>query len=133
MEKRYKTRIYYRDTDMGGVVYYGRYLEFLEIGRTEYIRDAGMSVQDLYEKHGIISPVIEVNVRYLRPARYDDEITISVQPEKITNVKIFIKYELFNQKGDLLCVAHTVNGSIDRESFRPVRFPDEFLALWKQT
>lgn len=82
MEFRWPMRVYYEDTDAGGIVYYANYLKFFERARTEWLRQLGFN-QELLRQQGVLFVVREVNARYLQPARLDDELEISVIVEKM--------------------------------------------------
>ena len=84
-----QVRIYYEDTDVGGVVYYANYLRFLERCRTEWLREIGCHQTELLRDTGIVFVVRSVNVEYLIPARLDDLLTVSLEVEKITRSQIF--------------------------------------------
>ena len=83
-------RIYYEDTDAGGVVYYANYLKFLERCRTEYLRSLGHEQANLLRDAGIAFVVRSVNLEYLKPARLDDLLTVSVEVEKTSRSQIFV-------------------------------------------
>ena|SRR3989338_4344167 len=100
-------RVYYADTDHGGVAYYATYLRWFEIGRTELLRELGVMQKDL-DSQGILLPVVEVKCEYKAPARYDDELTITTSLEKVGNKSIIFGYEV--SRGEkLLAKGHTVN------------------------
>ena len=82
-------RIYYEDTDAGGVVYYANYLKFLERCRTEWLREIGHEQGDLLRDPGIAFVVRNVAIDYLKPARLDDLLTVSLEVERITRSQIF--------------------------------------------
>ena len=116
-------RIYYEDTDAGGVVYYANYLKFLERCRTEWLRSVGHGQADLLRNTGIAFVVRNVSLDYLKPARLDDLLTVSLEVEKITRSQIFFRQhirranpdadngwdELINGKIQIVCVS--VNSS----------------------
>jgi acyl-CoA thioester hydrolase len=88
------------------VVYYGNYAMYFEIGRVEAIRHLGVSYKDI-EDMGIILPVVELNIKYLRPAKYDDLITIKTQIKTLpTDHKIVFDQEVYNEAGKLLTIGH---------------------------
>jgi acyl-CoA thioester hydrolase len=87
-------RIYYEDTDAGGVVYYANYLKFFERCRTEWLRDIGHDQADLLRDPGIAFVVRSVNVEYLKPARLDDQLMIGLEVEKITRAQIFFRQHI---------------------------------------
>ncbi len=95
-------RIHYALTDQMGVVYHGHYAQFYEIGRTEAIRQIGYTYKDI-EAMGIIMPVIDIHSRFLRPAKYDDLITVKTTLKELPqNHKIVFHSEIYNQKDELL-------------------------------
>ncbi len=97
-----KIRIHYALTDQMGFVYYGNYAQFYEIGRTEAIRQLGYTYKDI-EAMGIIMPVVDIHFRYLRPAKYDDLITVKTTLKEIPiHHKIIFHGEIYNEAGQLL-------------------------------
>jgi len=97
-------RIHYALTDQMGFVYYGHYAQFYEVGRTESIRQLGFTYKDM-EAMGIIMPVVDIHSRFLRPARYDDLITVKTTLKELpTNHRIIFHAEIFNEQGQLLNV-----------------------------
>ncbi len=97
-------RVRYAETDRMDVVYYGNYAMYFEIGRVEAIRHLGVSYKDI-EDMGIILPVVELNIKYLRPAKYDDLITIKSQIKTMpTDHKIIFDQEVYNSSGKLLTI-----------------------------
>ena len=113
----------YAETDMMGVVYHGSYLPWFEVGRTHLLRQHGVVYRQL-ETGGFFLPVLEVNVRYLRPARYDDTITIVTTLREKPVLRIRLDYEV--RRGDeLLATGQTTHAFIDRNG-RPVRPPTVF-------
>lgn len=95
-------RIHYALTDQMGVVYHGHYAQFYEIARTEAIRQIGYTYKDI-EAMGIIMPVIDIHSRFLRPARYDDLITVkTILKELPVHHKIVFHHEIYSESGELL-------------------------------
>ena len=95
-------RIHYALTDQMGVVYHGHYAQFYEIGRGEAIREIGYTYKDI-EAMGIIMPVVDIHSRFLRPAKYDDLITVKTTLKELpAHHKIVFHSEIFNEAGDLL-------------------------------
>src|ERR1041384_1403012 len=97
-EFSWRTRVYWEDTDGGGVVYYANYLKFMERARTEWLRAQGHSQQELAEKFGFVFAVVEVQVSYRRPARLDDEITITCLP--VPEGRASIRFKQVIRKGE---------------------------------
>jgi acyl-CoA thioester hydrolase len=97
-------RVRYGETDQMGYLYYGNYALYFEVGRVEAIRQLGLSYAEL-EKQGVIMPVAEMNVKYLRPAFYDDLLTVKTTLKELpVDHKITFHSELFNEQGKLLNV-----------------------------
>lgn len=95
-------RVRYAETDQMNVVYYGNYAQYFEVGRVESIRNLGMSYKDM-EASGVIMPVTEMQIRYLRPAKYDDLLTIKTTLRELpTAHKIEFYQEVYNEEGKLL-------------------------------
>jgi acyl-CoA thioester hydrolase len=117
-------RVRYSDTDHFGVVYYARYLDWFEAGRTEILRAKGITYADL-EKKGLFAPVVEVKVTYKKPARYDDIVVLETTIENIGNSSIKFNYKVINKAtGELLAEAYTVNVFINKD-MESVRIPNE--------
>lgn len=113
-----KIRVRYGETDQMGYMYYGNYAEFFEVGRVEMLRSLGMTYSGM-EEAGIIMPVIEMNCKYLKPALYDEEISIKVIVEKMPGIRIHFRYELYNEKEELIHIGETHLVFINRKTNRP--------------
>jgi acyl-CoA thioester hydrolase len=125
IQSRSQIIVRYAETDMMGVVYHGSYLPWFEIGRTTLLREQGLPYREL-EAEGFRLPVLEVTARYLRPALYDDTVTIVTTLREKPTLRIHLEYELF--KGDdLIATGKTLHAFIDRQG-RPVRPPPRFVA-----
>ena len=122
-------RVYYKDTDAGGVVYNTRYGEFLEIARTEMFRHLGLSPKEVIERYDLIFPVIELKLQYIKPAVYDTLLVIETKITKISPVRIFFEYSVKDESGTLYCTAKSVNCGVNRQTLKPKRFPFEFHSL----
>jgi len=95
-------RVRYAETDQMNVVYYGNYAQYFEVGRVESIRQLGFTYKDM-EASGVIMPVIELNIRYLRPATYDELLTVRTQIRELpVDHRIEFHQEVFNEKGKML-------------------------------
>lgn len=119
-------RVRYGETDQMGYVYYGNYAEYFEMGRVEWLRNLGTSYKEM-EKSGIMLPVLNLNVNYLKPAKYDDLLTIKTTLKKIPTVKIEFDFEVFNEKNVLLTTGYTSLVFINIEKNKPTRCPDSIL------
>jgi acyl-CoA thioester hydrolase len=115
-------RVRYAETDKMGVVYHSNYLIWFEIGRTDWLRETGMTYREM-EADGIQLPVIEAHCEYRLGARYDDDVEIRTLAKKLSPVRIQFDYQAIRRSdGVLLAAGHTVHATIDREG-RPVRMP----------
>ncbi|MGB5236106.1 MAG: thioesterase family protein [Flavobacteriaceae bacterium] len=119
-------RIRYSETDQMGVVYHGNYLQFMEIGRVEWLRALGISYKSM-EENGIMLPVISLQINYKKSAVYDDLITVVTKLKKKPTVRIEFDYEIYNEKGEQLIEANTVLAFLDILSKRPIRCPEYLL------
>lgn len=96
----FKKRVRYAETDKMGYLYYGRYATLYEIGRVEWLRSIGVSYLDLEDVHGIILPVVSVESRFMKPAYYDEELTIISTLSEIPTKMINFYREILNEKGE---------------------------------
>ncbi|MGN6509772.1 MAG: acyl-CoA thioesterase [Chitinophaga sp.] len=117
-------RVRYGETDQMGYLYYGNYALYYEVGRTDAIRQLGFTYREL-EEQGVMMPVAELNVKYLRPAYYDDVITVkTILKEMPANHKIQFHSELYNQKGELLNVGTVTLAFIDAKTKTRMSMPE---------
>ena len=120
-----KIRVRYGETDRMGYVYYGNYAEYFEVARVEALRNLGFSYRKL-EDEGIMLPVLNYSVKYLKPAYYDDELTIKVTIKEIPMARIRFDYEVYNEKDELTTVADTTLVFINRLANKPCSAPQDF-------
>jgi acyl-CoA thioester hydrolase len=122
-ETRTTVRVIYADVDRMGVVHHGNYFRYFEQGRTEFLRQRGMSYAEV-EASGVIMPIVEVQVRYLAPARYDDLLEVRVMLTELKHVSVTFEYELRRVGGDekLLARGRTVLACCSAQG-QPVRLP----------
>jgi acyl-CoA thioester hydrolase len=119
-------RIYWEDTDAGGVVFYANYLKFFERARTEWLRSMGYAQEELRTQMGAIFIVSQTSVRYLRPARLDDLLTITVQVQHAGLASMNIAQVAW--RGDERLAEGEIRiGCVDATSFRPRRIPEHLL------
>ncbi len=121
-----KIRVRYAETDQMGYVYYGRYAEYYEIGRTEMIRELGFSYKH-FEETGIMLPVQEMKIKYYRPGKYDDLILIKTSLLSLPTAKITFHYELFNEDGEKLNEGEVSLVFTDAATRRPMRPPQSLI------
>lgn len=120
-------RVYYEDTDKMGVVYYGNYPRYYEIGRTEMIRSLGLSYKEI-EDAGIFLPARSLKINYIKPAYYDDLLTIRTIVDQIPKVKFPIKTEIYNQRNELLNEGEVVLAFFNGKKNKPCKAPEIFIS-----
>ncbi len=119
-----QVRVRYAETDQMNVVYYGNYAQYFEVGRVESIRQLSYTYKDM-ETSGVIMPVVELNVRYLRPATYDDLLTIKTHIRELpTDHRIEFHQEVFNEQGKLLTSGKVLLYFLDLATRRKTNMPD---------
>ena len=121
-------RVRYAETDQMGVVYHSNYFPYFESARAESIRQLGFTYADM-ERMGVIMPVIDVHCRYLRPARYDDLLTIKTMLKELpVHHKIEFHHEVLNEKGELLAVGKIILYFMEANGMKRTTMPAELLA-----
>lgn len=123
LEQETKIRVRYAETDQMGYVYYGNYATYFEVGRVEAMRKLGVSYRDM-EENGFMMPVIEYNIKYLRPVFYDEEIIIKTSIKEMPKARITFNYECIKQNGEVASIASTVLVFISKTTGRPCPIPD---------
>jgi len=121
-----KIRVYYEDTDQMGVVYYGNYARYYEIGRTEMIRDLGFTYRQM-EEMNILLPARSLKINYIKSAYYDDLLTVRTIVDTIPKVKFPIKTEIYNEKGELINSGEVVLVFFSSLTNKPVAAPSFFI------
>jgi len=127
IQSRTQVVVRYAETDMMGVVYHGNYLPWFEVGRTTLLKELGLPYRQL-EADGFRLPVLEVTAKYLRPAVYDDTITIITTMRERPLLRIRLEYEV-RRGEELLATGSTVHAFIDREG-KPVRPPASVVSAF---
>lgn len=126
-----KIRVRYAETDQMGFVYYGNYASYFEVARTEMMRGMGVSYKDM-ETRGCMMPMVDMSIRYLKPARYDDVLRIVTMLHKMPNTRMTFQYEIYNDDtNQLLNVGDTTLAFINSITYKPMRAPQWFLELIK--
>lgn len=123
-----KLRVRYGETDQMGYCYYGNYAQYCEVGRVEAMRQVGMSYRDM-EAQGIMLPVSEFSIQYLRPAYYDDELQIITHIAELKGSKLTFHYEIQNADLAVISRATTVLVFVNKEYMRPIKPPKAFQEL----
>lgn len=116
-------RVRYGETDPMGYLYYGNYAQFFEVGRVEMIRSLGLSYKEMEDEYGILMPVMSLHIRYIRPALYDDLLTIETTLRQLPNDTITFFVEIFNEKRKLICGGEVKLCFIDQTSKKRLLAP----------
>lgn len=127
MKSELELDIRYYETDQMGIVHHSNYIRFFECGRMDLLRKVGLPMEEI-ERQGVMSPIVSVEARYRTPAKLGDRIRIVSIIDKVPLAKLFVKTEIYNQHGDLLCTGSVALGFIDAQTRRPVRCPDGLVA-----
>ncbi len=132
LSNKTQIRVRYADTDQMQFVYNGKYLEYFEVGRTEMLREIDLPYNKI-ETEGLQLPVLETYVKYLRPAFYDDILTIHAFVKEIPQFKIHIEYEIFrNDEPEVIAEGFTEHVFIKKDTKKAIRIPAFFLNKMKE-
>jgi acyl-CoA thioester hydrolase len=126
----HRLRVYWEDTDAGGVVFYANYLKFFERARTEWLRALGFGQEAMRREQGVVFVVAETRVRYREPARLDDLIEVTTRVTETGKASLGLMQEAHRAEpapGRLLADGHIRIGCVDAATFRPVRIPPDIL------
>ncbi|CAG2127559.1 tol-pal system-associated acyl-CoA thioesterase [Cupriavidus plantarum] len=125
-------RVYWEDTDAGGVVFYANYLKFFERARTEWLRSLGIEQQKLVDEAGVVFVVRSTAVEYNAPARLDDQLEIRTRVERVGPASVQFAQEAW--RGELQLAAGSIRvGCVDKSTFRPAPIPNPVLETIKKT
>jgi acyl-CoA thioester hydrolase len=124
-------RVYWEDTDAGGIVYYANYMKFMERARTEWLRALGIDQVRLMEEHGLMFVVVDVEAHYRKPARYGDQLQVTCKVRETTRASITLDQEVYrgDAGGELLLDGRVRAACLDAQTYRPRPLPPE---LWTQ-
>ena len=120
-------RVYYEDTDAGGIVYYANYLRYMERARSEWLRACGVRHQELRAEHGVMLVVTRAYTDYLAPARLEDELIVDVALTRARRASIDLEQNVKHRDGQVLCRADVRAACVHADSQRPCRFPPSVL------
>ncbi len=143
----WRTRVYWEDTDAGGVVYYANYLRFMERARTEWLRTLGFCQRDLANNHGVLFAVTRVRIDYRRPARLDDELSVTCEPRAVGAASVSFAQNIlrissvartdpkelpgaFDPAPGVLTEAEVRIACLDARTFKPLRTPEFLLSAF---
>lgn len=117
-----KIRVLYKHTDQMGVVHHSNYVNFFEAARTELMREMGLTYAEV-ERRGTMMPILDINIKYLRPALYDEVITVRASIAEMPMARISFDYLVLGHDGRTIATGATTLGFIDRTTRRPQRAP----------
>lgn len=122
----FATRVRYKDTDQMGIMHHSNYIVIYEMARTEWLREMGLPYAE-FECRGIMSPIIEVQSKYLYPAFYDEVLTVKVFMEELPAARLVIGSEVYNEQGKLINTGKVTLGFMHADTRRPCRAPEWFV------
>ena len=121
-------RIYYEDTDAGGIVYYANYLNFFERGRTEFLREFNIQ-QDILLTENIAFVVRKVSMDCIKPARFNELISVKTTITNRKKASLTFQQEILHEKGELLCQAETLIACVNLQKMKPTAIPAEIIEV----
>ncbi|MEM7704636.1 MAG: tol-pal system-associated acyl-CoA thioesterase [Pseudomonadota bacterium] len=120
----WRVRVYWEDTDAGGVVYYANYLKFMERARTEWLRSRGLIQSRLEAEQGVVMVMRDISARYVTPARLDDELAVTVTLEKTGGASFEVSQQIWRMPDSTLLVEGRGSAAcLNASNWRPCRFP----------
>ncbi|PZP49513.1 MAG: thioesterase [Pseudopedobacter saltans] len=123
-ESTTEIRVRYAETDQMGIVYYGNYPMYLEVARVEAIRSLGYSYKEM-EESGVMMPVVDIHIKYLRPAKYDELLTIKTQVREMPTHKIVFHSQILNEEGKILNKSEVTLFFVDSKTFERIGLPKQ--------
>ena len=131
MSKRnnFSYRVYYEDTDAGGVVYYANYLKFFERARSDFLRSLDISQSDLATKENLIFVVRKCAIEYFSPAKLDDEINVDVMVKEVRAASIVMEQKI-RKSGKILSCLNVEIVSVAADNFKPKKIPENLKSLF---
>ena len=123
-------RVYYQDTDAGGVVFHAQYLAFMERARTEMLNQAGVDIAKMVEKHGVMFMVHHIEVTFHQPARLNDLLSVSAEVVKMGRASLLFRQRV-ERDGVLLVEADVTLAIVERRRMKPARMPEELEQAFK--
>lgn len=124
---QYPKRVRYGETDQMGYLYYGNYAQYYEIGRVEMLRSIGLTYKEMEETFGILMPVVHLEMRYVRPARYDELLTIHTSLRKLPEQTITFHVEIRNEQGKLVNGGRVRLCFVDQKTGKTIPTPNFLL------
>lgn len=126
-----KIRVRYSETDKMGYLHHANYLNYFEVGRTDFLRDKGLTYREM-EEDGILLPVVSININYKNPAYYDETLTVKTFLKEEPGLKVYFEYKVYNENSELICTGDSTLVFVDAVTRKPRRAPDYFLKKCKE-
>jgi len=123
----FQKRVRYGETDQMGYLYYGNYAQYYEIGRVEMLRSLGLTYKEMEEEQGVMMPVLSLQMRYVRPAFYDELLTIRTTLRRFPDQFITFHVEIFNEKNKLINGGSVRLCFVDKKSNKSIFTPDNLI------
>jgi len=130
MQTEQQIRVRYDEVDKMGYLYHGNYARYFHVGRTELLRQLGISDNEL-EKQGIILPVLEMNIKYLKPVLYDETVLLKTFLKEVLGVRVKFSYQIYNQNNALVTEADMTLVFVNNQSRKPIRIPENIYDILK--
>jgi len=123
--------VYFEDTDAQGIVYFANYLRFMERGRTEWLRCRGVDQHSLMQEQNLCFSLVNTNVKFLRPARFDDLLSVRTRVIRVSGARVSFEQAVYRGDGsdELLCDATCDAACISADTFKPRRIPAGLLNI----
>lgn len=128
---RFQKRVRYGETDQMGYLYYGNYAAYYEIGRVEMLRSLGLTYKSMEEEQGILMPVMSLEMRFVRPGRYDELLTIETSLRELPQKEIIFHVRIFNEKDKLVNGGRVKLCFVDTKTNRTVAVPNYLIDVLK--
>lgn len=128
ISREFPIRVWYKHTDQMGIVHHSNYVCYYEAARSDWMRALGMSYTEM-EAAGVMMPILEVHMKYLKPAHYDELLSVRVILRELPMARINFEYEIRNEAGELLNTGSTLMGFMHAATRRPCRAPEAFMEV----
>ena len=125
----YKHKVQYYETDKMGITHHSNYIRWMEEARVDFLARIGWEYAKL-EEMGLVSPVLNVTCDFRKTTTFSDEISIDVSVKEFRGVKLFLSYEMKNDKGEIVCTAQSSHAFLDKDG-RPARVKQDFPELFE--
>ena len=126
-----KIRVWYKETDQMGFVHHSNYICYYEAARSDMMRAFGVSYAEM-EARGVMMPILDVQSHYMKPAFFEEELTVRISVDRLPMARITFRYEVLNEQGVLINTGSTTLGFMRSDNHRPCRAPQWFVDLLRE-